>query len=38
MKRFENVIAGYFSMVQQRKVAYQELLDKSYSLKSELEK
>jgi ribosomal protein S17E len=35
---FENVIAGYASMVQQRKDAYQDLLEKSYELKTELEK
>ena len=34
---FENVIAGYVSMVQQRKAVYQDLLDKSYSLKKVLE-
>ena len=35
--QFANVVAGYFSMVQQRKAAYDDLLDKSYSLKRALE-
>ena len=36
--RFANVFAGYYSMVQQRKSAYKDLLNKSYLLKNELEK
>ena len=36
--QFANVIAGYFSMVQQRKSAYEGLLEKSYSLRDELKK
>ena len=36
--QFENVVAGYFSMVQQRKLAYEKLLEKSNTLKSELQK
>jgi len=34
---FSNMFAGYYSMVQQRKAAYKELLDKSYALKLKLE-
>jgi len=33
---FANVIAGYYSMVQQRQSAYQKLLDESHALKSYL--
>jgi len=33
---FANVITGYYSMVQQRKTAYADLLDKSDSLRTEL--
>lgn len=36
--QFANVIAGYFSLVQQRKSAYEGLLKKSYSLRDELKK
>jgi hypothetical protein len=36
--QFANVIAGYFSMVQQRKTAYEGLLEKSYSLRDQLKK
>ncbi len=35
--QFQNVIAGYFSMVQQRKKAYEGLLEKSYLLLKSLE-
>ncbi len=35
--QFANVVAGYYSMVQQRKSAYQDLLNKSFSLKAKLE-
>lgn len=36
--QFANVIAGYVSMVQQRKAAYDDLLEKSYALKADLGK
>lgn len=36
--KFANVIAGYYSMVQQRKSAYEGLLNKSYSFREELNK
>ncbi|MFC2133114.1 hypothetical protein ACFLTH_00735 [Bacteroidota bacterium] len=34
--RFANVVAGYYSMVQQRSAAYSDLLDKTYTLRDEL--
>ena len=36
--RFSNVIAGYYSMVQQRMAAYKSLLNDSYLLREELNK
>jgi len=36
--RFSNVVAGYYSMVQQRVTAYQALLNDSYLLRDDLEK
>lgn len=36
--RFSNVVAGYYSMVQQRVTAYKALLNDSYLLRDELEK
>ena len=36
--RFSNVVAGYYSMVQQRMAAYSSLLDDSYLLRKELNK
>ena len=33
---FANVVAGYFSMIQQRKTAYEGLLAKSYKLRDKL--
>ena len=36
--RFSNVVAGYYSMVQQRVAAYESLLDDSYLLRDELQK
>jgi hypothetical protein len=36
--RFSNVVAGYYSMVQQRVTAYQALLNDSYLLRDELQK
>ena len=35
--QFQNVIAGYYSMIQQRKKAYEGLLEKSYQLQKSLE-
>lgn len=35
--RFANVVAGYFSMVQQRKSAYAQALDNSYNFRKQLE-
>ena len=35
--QFSNVIAGYISMVQQRKAAYEDVLEKSITLTAELE-
>jgi hypothetical protein len=36
--QFDNVITGYFSMMQQRQTAYRNLLRRSYSLKKSLQK
>jgi len=36
--RFSNVVAGYYSMVQQRVAAYESLLNDSYLLRDELQK
>ena len=36
-KQFANLFAGYFSMIQQRKATYSDLLKKSYTLKKILE-
>ena len=33
---FANIVAGYFSMIKQRKVAYEDLLLQSYKLKNKL--
>lgn len=35
--RFSNVVAGYYSMVQQRKVACEDLLEKSRALREQLQ-
>ena len=35
-KEFANIIAGYYSLVQQRKTAYQKLLTESFTLKDAL--
>ncbi len=34
---FANIMAGYFSMIQQRKTAYEDLLAKSYKLRDKLQ-
>lgn len=36
--QFENIIAGYYSIVTQRRAAYKALLERSYSLRDGLDK
>ncbi len=36
MVKFANIVAGYYSLKEQRKKSYEELLKKTYLLKKEL--